>query len=92
MLEPGKVADLDRQADCRQGVDPAQAPQTGDVLGPRRDGDQLADRGLEGRAAELERVDRADVLGQSQLRAAVAQIDLRHHARWRSPHRLRVSS
>jgi hypothetical protein len=62
VLKPLKIADLDRQPDGRERVKPAQAAKTSDVLGPRRAFDQLADRPLERLGADLERVDRADLL------------------------------
>jgi hypothetical protein len=71
LLKAPKVADLDRQPDLAQRVKSAQAAKPRDVLGPRRAGDQLADRPLERRPADLERLDRTDVLQQRQLRAAL---------------------
>src|SRR5690242_18937533 len=76
MLEALKGADLDCEPDSGEGVDPAPTAQSGDILGPRRAGHELHDRGTERVAAQAERVDRADAHLHSQLRAALAQIDL----------------
>ena len=56
-------------------VDAAQAAQPRDGLDPRRIRDQLVDRRLQRVAAHQQRVDRADVVGQRDLRAALAEID-----------------
>ena len=71
-----KVADLDRQPDGGQRVDPTQAPQPRDRLRARRIGNELRDRGLQGAAAQLERLDRADIVSQRRLRPWLAEIDL----------------
>jgi hypothetical protein len=60
--------------------DPAQATRPGDRLFPRRAGDQLGDRLLERVAADHDRVDRAEILQQRDLRAALAEVDLRQPA------------
>jgi hypothetical protein len=75
--EPLELGDLGAEPDRRERVDPAQAAQPGDRLLPRRAGDQLGDDLLERVAADHDRVDRAEVLKQRHLRAALPQVELR---------------
>ena len=57
---------------------PAQTPQPGDGLLPRRAGDQLGDRALLQRVGGVmhDRVDLAEILQQRDLRAPLAEIDV----------------
>ena len=91
-LEALEVADLDRQPDGGQRVDPTQATQLRDGLGARRVGHELRDRRLERAAAQLERLDGADIVSQRRLCAWLAEVDLRQPATVASPQRLVVSS
>jgi hypothetical protein len=74
-IEALEVADLGAQPDRRERVDPAQAAQPRDRLRPRRAGHELGDRGLQAVATDDQRVDRAEVVQQRDLRAARAEID-----------------
>jgi hypothetical protein len=73
MLEALEPLDLGAQPDGAERVDPAQAPEPGDRLSPRRERRQLGDRGLELIATDDQRVDRAEVVKQRRLRAGLGQ-------------------
>jgi hypothetical protein len=76
-LESGEVAHLGGEAYGVERVDPALAAQPRDGVRERREGHQFADRRFERVASDEGRVDRADVVGQRCLRAALVKVDPR---------------
>ena len=73
--EAVKVADLRAEPDRAQRLDAAQAAQPCDRRSPRGVGNQLRDRRFERLATDQQRVDRADVVAQRDLRPALAEVD-----------------